>query len=321
MSKCVIFNNDGLMLWVGGSYPKIITKDTPGYGDIARYCLECSDPSLEIIDQLVGVASRARLPRVLAKAADMFEYTHLGICIVGIPAALDNQVLAAIATDVAENPENLNNYRKFFERAKTNPDVSAITGLLGWIVGNKLSILPDGRFVAYKGVSPTYYDIHTGTIKNDPGTYVEMPRDEVDSNENNTCSYGLNIANYSFADNYGSCCLRVLVDPVDVVCVPVDNIGKIRVCRYYVDRKVSSDSLEDVDSIASADATKVTPEDVSKMSITRSRWSPSEVQLLVRVAKKYKTAKGKTDWKKVSAVLGRTEESCTRQYRRVMRGK
>ena len=321
MSKCVIINNDGLMLWIGGSFPKIITKDTPGYSDITRYCLECSDPSLEIIDQLIGGASRARIPKVLSKATDLFEYTPAGVGVVGIPSVLDSQVLTAIATDVAENPDNLDNYRKFFERSKANPDINAVRGLFGWIVKSKLSILPDGRFVAYKGVSSTYFDIHTGTIKNTPGTYIEMPRDKVDADENHTCSYGLNIANYSFADNYGSLCLRVLVDPVDVVCVPVDNVGKIRVCRYYVDREVSSDSLDDLDSVVSADATKVEPEEAKKIEASHSRWSPKQIQLLTKVAKKYLNHKGKTDWKRVSDVLGRTEESCSRQYRRVMRGK
>lgn len=322
MSKCVVVNDDGFMIWLSGSYPRVVMRDTPGYTDVLRYCTDCVDPHNDVIDQLIKHAVASRLPKVLQKATDLFEYSASGgIQVVGTRALLDSPVLSAIAVDVAENPDHLNSYRKFFERVRANPDMSAVTGLLGWIVRSKLSILPDGRFVAYKGVSTTYYDIHTGTILNKPGTYVEMDRATVDGDENHTCSYGLNIADYSFAEDYGPLCIRVLVAPEDVVCVPVDNVGKIRVCRYYVDRVVTSDTISDIDEVATADATNVTPEDAKKLEASHSRWSNGEVKLLLQVAKKYLNHKGKIDWPRVSNVLGRTEESCSRQYRRMMKGK
>jgi hypothetical protein len=69
----------------------------------------------------------------------------------------------------------------------------------------------------------------------------------VDEDPNNTCSYGLHVANWDYAyNNYGGksdIMLEVEVDPADVVAIPVDyNQSKMRVCKYKVINVVSQES-------------------------------------------------------------------------------
>lgn len=63
-----------------------------------------------------------------------------------------------------------------------------------------------------------------------------MERSLVDDNPNNTCSSGLHVASFKYAEDFGSGRLVLCeVDPRDVVSVPVDyNSQKMRTCKYKV---------------------------------------------------------------------------------------
>jgi hypothetical protein len=63
-----------------------------------------------------------------------------------------------------------------------------------------------------------------------------MPRNQVNEDPNQTCSYGLHVANFDYASGFGSGhMLEVEVHPADVVAIPVDyNQAKMRVCKYKV---------------------------------------------------------------------------------------
>ena len=79
----------------------------------------------------------------------------------------------------------------FMENLMSNPSKQAVTELYGFLEKNNLPITPDGHFLAYKRVRENYFDCHTGTMDNSVGMIVEMERNEVDDNRNNTCSAGL----------------------------------------------------------------------------------------------------------------------------------
>jgi hypothetical protein len=75
-------------------------------------------------------------------------------------------------------------------------------------------------------------------MNNAPGTIVEMERNQVDDNKDQTCSTGLHFCGLSYLDHFGgndSRTVIVKIDPADVVSIPSDyNGAKGRACRYEV---------------------------------------------------------------------------------------
>jgi hypothetical protein len=79
-------------------------------------------------------------------------------------------------------------------------------------------------------------DVHSGTMLNAPGCVVEMERNRVDDNKDNTCSTGLHFCGMSYLNHFGGeRTVIVKVNPADVVSIPSDyNGAKGRACRYEV---------------------------------------------------------------------------------------
>lgn len=124
----------------------------------------------------------------------------------------------------------------FMENLMSNPSKQAVQELYGFLEKNNLPITPDGHFLAYKRVRANYFDCHTGTMDNSPGKVVEMERNEVDDNRNNTCSSGLHFCSESYLKSFsGDRTVIVKINPRDVVSIPSDyNDAKGRACRYEV---------------------------------------------------------------------------------------
>jgi hypothetical protein len=138
--------------------------------------------------------------------------------------------------------------KNLLAKLEKNPDSNCKKYLYNFLQHNGHPITTAGNFIAYKKVREDFKDCHSGTFLNTIGKIIEMPREKVDSNPNNTCSHGLHVASYSYAKDFSSgIMLEVEIDPTDVVAVPVDYENtKMRVCRYKVLRKVeevSSDVL------------------------------------------------------------------------------
>lgn len=153
---------------------------------------------------------------------------------------------------------------RFLENLLKNPSRTAVEELYSWLEGTKLPITEDGCFLAYKKVAANYFDFYTGKITNKPAelmtdaeksalpvtvsgietsiqdgvTTLTMPRNMVDDNRNNTCSYGLHFCSLSYLPSYHGGQGRVLIvkiNPADVVSIPTDyNFAKGRVTGYQV---------------------------------------------------------------------------------------
>ena len=127
---------------------------------------------------------------------------------------------------------------KFMENLMKNPSKRSVDELYGFLEKNNLPLTPDGHFLAYKKVRRDFLDIHSGTMDNSPGTIVEMERNMVDDNKDQTCSTGLHFCGLSYLDHFGGSDSRVVIvkiDPADVVSIPSDyNGAKGRACRYEV---------------------------------------------------------------------------------------
>jgi hypothetical protein len=124
----------------------------------------------------------------------------------------------------------------FMENLFRNPSKRAVDELYGFLEKNSLPLTPDGCFLAYKKVRDNFMDVHSGTMLNAPGCVVEMERNKVDDNKDNTCSTGLHFCGMSYLNHFGGeRTVIVKVNPADVVSIPADyNGAKGRACRYEV---------------------------------------------------------------------------------------
>jgi len=132
----------------------------------------------------------------------------------------------------------------FLRNLMNNPSDTSREELYLFMQKGKMPITSDGHFLAYKRVRNNYTDIHSGIFDNTPGKVVEMPRDQVDTNRNNTCSKGLHFCSEGYLPHFGSGSgnrvVMVKVNPADVVSIPSDyDNTKGRTWRYEVLRDVT----------------------------------------------------------------------------------
>jgi len=132
----------------------------------------------------------------------------------------------------------------FWNKLKKNPNRNSVEMLYEFLQHNGHPITRGGNFIAYRKVRKKdgkYVDVHTGTMDNSPGSVPEMPRNQVDSDPNQTCSTGLHVAAWSYLSSFGGdVIMEVEVDPRDVVCVPIDYQGtKMRVSRFRVIEEIN----------------------------------------------------------------------------------
>ncbi len=125
----------------------------------------------------------------------------------------------------------------FWNNLKDNPSNNSKRQLFEFLEANHFALTPDGHFIAYKKVKSNFMDDYTGEIDNSVGEIVEMERDGVVDDPNQSCSAGLHIAPYSYAKTYkfGGKLIELKVNPRDVVSVPHNYAHqKARVCKYLV---------------------------------------------------------------------------------------
>jgi hypothetical protein len=169
----------------------------------------------------------------------------------------DNEVTDGVLADQIvrfyEAGEDFMPLVNFMEKVATNPQEDSRAHLYEFIKSrNEFTITPDGDLVAYKGVYRTEdnenfefrsgFQGHAivdgeeqnGYIYQNVGSVVEMPRGEVTHDPYQSCSAGLHVGTYSYAQAYGKVLLKVVVNPRDAVSVPRGEGQKMRVCRYVV---------------------------------------------------------------------------------------
>lgn len=131
---------------------------------------------------------------------------------------------------------------RFMENLMDNPSKRSVDQLYGFLEKNKLPITEDGHFLAFKRVRNDFKDIHSGTFDNSVGQVVEMERNAVNDDPNQTCSSGLHFCSESYLQHFGSRDNPVMIlkiNPADVVSIPTDYDGaKGRCYRYEVVARV-----------------------------------------------------------------------------------
>lgn len=140
-------------------------------------------------------------------------------------------------------------YINFLKNIDANPSKTSREELYDFLATSTMPITEQGTFIAYKGLSEDMYSVtgntktrvlkgvvdNKGRILNTIGEEIEVARQDVDSDRNRDCSYGLHVGSYSYADSFGVVLVAVEVNPKDVVSVPTDcSCQKCRVCKYKV---------------------------------------------------------------------------------------
>lgn len=164
---------------------------------------------------------------------------------------VDSTVADHVVRFLEEGVDDYKPLVAFMERIEANPSQHSKDHLYTWLRGSgNYTITDEGKIVAYKGVKTEngkYFSIHSGPavvdgeavngyVPNEPGSVVQMPRDQVTSNPNVHCAKGLHVGDWSYAKDFSQgAVLEVEVDPADVVSVPNDaSCKKMRVWRYKV---------------------------------------------------------------------------------------
>ncbi len=145
--------------------------------------------------------------------------------------ALSNRMISMLQEGLPVEPLVL-----FMDNLMKNPSKRSVTELYGFLEKNNLPITSDGHFLAYKKVRKDFKDCHTGTMDNSIGKVVEMERNEVDDDQNRTCSTGLHFCSQNYLNHFGGeRTVIVKINPADVVSIPTDyDNSKGRACRYEV---------------------------------------------------------------------------------------
>ena len=110
--------------------------------------------------------------------------------------------------------------------------------LMKFIEKGDLPIADDGCIVIYKRLKEkngTFVDVHSGSIKQNVGSYVFMKPGLVDPNRRQDCSNGLHVASLGYLSSFsGNVTVMAKVRPEDVFAVPEYSVIKMRVCGYHI---------------------------------------------------------------------------------------
>jgi predicted RNase H-like HicB family nuclease len=239
-------NESGItIIFSDGSPIATINPSHPHYQDIAVGLLSDKFTEDELRELLRPALTAGKH---LKSLSDRVTYDNGNIFYDGDP--VDGSIADHIVRIITEGGQE-NQYAslvKFLEKLALNPSEESRKALYDYITYHKLTLLPSGKFVAYKGVHADGRSINSGygivdgfvyendNLPNKIGSTVSIPRSKVDADNRVGCSTGLHAGTYAYASDFAQgLLLTVEIDPQDVVSVPDHcSFQKIRVSRYVV---------------------------------------------------------------------------------------
>ncbi|CAM0069040.1 RIIB lysis inhibitor [Vibrio phage F94] len=214
-----------------------VVKGYPRFKEIKELLVSCdfSDKVLSETWELVN------LPKYIAKFTEgQLTVDHEGGKVWYNTFEIKNSLSDQLIKMLNEGKE-VTGFVKFTEYLLENPKESVIEELYPFLTHNGISITNEGMIEAYRSITVEYKDHHTRTMDNSIGSVVKMPRTMVDDNPERTCSKGLHVASFEYANTFGGerRLVKVLVNPVHVVSVPTDYNGqKLRCCEFKILKEV-----------------------------------------------------------------------------------
>lgn len=212
---------------------RIIERTHMNFGDV-RAELKKAAPDMTKLRELVDIPSFiAKVTQGRVEVGDG-EVRFDGDTVHGV---ISDRLCAMLSQGFDVKP-----LAKFLENLMANPLQSAKDELYLWLEESEMPITPDGHFLAFKKVDDDYTSFHKApdgsAVRNDIGTTVSMPREDVCADRARTCSKGLHFCAFSYLASYYGSSGRVVivkVNPADVVAIPNDyNNAKGRAWRYDV---------------------------------------------------------------------------------------
>ena len=208
------------------------------------HTITSSHISYEKIKQAIKTADWASVEKLVDPVKQVINYSNGNVSVIGeqvcwqgrpLHGALVTQIVQMLKDEFPVDP-----LVNFINNLMQNPSKRAVDELYGFLEVGNLPITPDGHFLAYKRVRANYTDIRTGKMNNAVGAIVEMARNEVNDNKDQTCSTGLHFCSEAYLDHayvssvsYPTMILKI--NPRDVVSIPSDyNNAKGRACRYEI---------------------------------------------------------------------------------------
>lgn len=239
-SITVIFSN-GDVVTVGNENPNLpaitLKLATPGTPE---------NEIRELINPAAAIAQRFRnlSDRITTDGNNIFLDGDV------IHDSLADYILRLVRLEAQGNTEvSYAPFVNFLEKLAQNPSEKSRKSLYNFITHHGLTILPNGDFLAYKGVQQDFGSISkgpgivngvklNGSLPNKPGNTLWVERSYVDDNDARGCSAGLHAGTPEYASNWSGSVGRVVavaINPRDVVSVPNDlTFQKIRTARYTV---------------------------------------------------------------------------------------
>jgi hypothetical protein len=209
--------------------PKIIRQGQSNFIDLVQAIKE------EDWDKVIALSNIEEVVKKKLEGADI-QIVGNEILLNGDPlnGYLVNKILAAVNQGFP-----VQYLLNFLKNLQLNPSMRAREELYAFLETEDLPVTEDGHFLAYKAVRSDFLDKHSATIDNSIGRVVSLPRGAVDDDQSRGCSKGLHAGSLSYVRGFGneSCgdvFLIVKINPKDVVCIPSEDVRKLRCCRYEV---------------------------------------------------------------------------------------
>ncbi len=249
MAKFQVTNqgsNGTLAVFFADGTSKTIQSNHPSYVEVITYLV--ATPEDEHDDNHIKEISNPalRITRALAEVDPRFSTDLFRLYFEGIP--VEGPLANLIKDRLNKQDADWERFVRFAASVEENPSFEAKQGIYSWVTTNGLTILPDGRFVAHKGVSADGFSVSkgpnnfiNGVLYGKPGEATRVPhaigsvvskrRGDVDDSRV-ACSTGLHVGTLKYAKDFGPRFLTVAVEAKDVV--GGDQGFKIRVCKYEV---------------------------------------------------------------------------------------
>ena len=234
-----IMNEDVLTVYVNGD-PYQVNKT---HSHVPAVVAAVNNPDTTASELLERLDQATNLSRQLAGRAEVVNGSlqwngHV------IHSTLGQRVLDILGAGLTVDP-----WLRFVENVYANPNQTSRTELYEFLEQHNLPITEDGHFLAYKKVSDSYRDVHSGNFDNSVGAVNEMPRERVDHNRNNTCSVGFHFCSREYLRSFpGSHIMILKINPADVVSIPSDyNNAKGRCWRYEVVGEIDAGEVDTFD--------------------------------------------------------------------------
>lgn len=255
-----------LTVFIPGASPVIVAGDHPKFDEIldeAALAKPDTDKIRELADTTVLVSTKfeALTDRISTRNGKLYFDGD----------ELDTSLTQKILSMLDEDNDDWEAFVNFMDKLYQNPNTNARDAFYSWLRERPFGLTPDGNVIGYKrveayaGDEADYQSWHNGPaivngeeydgsgdgVPQSVGDVVEKPRSSVDNSTRDECSDGLHVGTYEFARSngtYGSTVLRVVVNPRDVVGVPVHVGGssKFRCCRYQIEGIATGRSTEEV---------------------------------------------------------------------------